>query len=179
MAKNCDLIISLGNNEELVIKDAVSQESDSYIQAVASFLKSHPEDVDKILNSIDGYYKKKFSITGSIGNTSVQEIVNNMYIEGGWPDISSISTKDNYNILYVDRDSFVPFYYDSISKVYVVYANGLEKLNDHLVLLSTVQKIDKVKDDKNFNKVFKEAKKLSKNNDLDIKTFLTDFLNNK
>lgn len=172
----CDIVISTDNGK-ITLSGIVDKGDNSYLQAVVSYLRQNPEYIDKIINNTDGFYTKSQARNHPIGNTSIEQITNNIPVEGGWPrGLEALESFKDSKVLYIESRGVRPFTIDPIYGTLIVYSNGIYQFRDYLITQQVINKIDTSQLSDKFRKVFEEAKKLKK--DLTEKQLLLDYLEN-
>lgn len=194
--QNCDIIFYLGEDIQsedpqdkvYIIKDAFekSELSDFPLKDVAKFLLNNNQHSEELLDSIRGFFKKTFITDfereGVLANTSLEEIVNTIPVEGGWDNkLSQLKDFKKHNILYIDQNSpNFGFVTTRDKKTIILYRNGLLFFKNYLDAQLLLQRND-ITEDKispQLKQILNQARKETENPGLTIKKLLQDFLAN-
>ena len=190
----CDIIFNLGKDysSELeedkiyVIKAALDKDtlSDYPLQDVAEFLTGRVEEVDNILNQINGFFRKQFvSKQTGIANCSLQVLTENIPVEGGWnKEFEELPEFKSHNILYMDTESpnDKSFFTDRQSGIIIIYRNGLSNYKGHLESKILLSRLDVSEENisPDLRITLDYYRRKENKPDLTLKQLLNDFLSN-
>lgn len=173
---NCDLVITLGVDKTVTIPNAISgSDSDQGLVAVANFLTKNKDfqgaiyqnkndiieinTIEDLLDCIGRFGNKgiDFDSDNSLANTTLEQIMTSIPIEGGWPDdLPNYIYKEYSKVLYIDAPGYGM---EKHGDTLILYRDSLEDFRDNLKLRVSLKRLQNQSYNYDFKAVFEMAKK--------------------